>query len=261
MAPEAFTEHPNWPANYGAWHVSKVLDALTSNPEVWSKTALFVTYDENDGFFDHVIPPYPNTSGLPGASTVGTTNEYYTGPDGVPGHYGLGVRVPMLVLSPWSTGGWVCSQTFDHTSIIQFIERRFGVHEPNITPWRRALCGDLTAAFDFGRTYPKPPLLPPTARYRPKDDLRHPDYVPVPPTDPRLPRQEPGVRPSRRLGYSIVVDAAFAAAKITLGMHNTGTLGAHLQVRSAIGAVLPSTYTINRVAAWPEPGRPRTATT
>jgi phospholipase C len=192
-----------------------------------------------------VVPPYPNTAGLPGASTVGTTNEYYTGPDGEPGNYGLGVRVPMLVLSPWSTGGWVCSETFDHTSIIQFMERRFGVHEPHITPWRRALCGDLTAAFDFGRTHLKPPLLPPTARYRPKDDNRHPDYVPVPPADPRLPRQEPGVRPSRRLGYSINVDVAFAAATITLGMHNTGTLGAHLQVRSAIGDALPSTYTID----------------
>ena len=245
VAPEAFTEHPNWPANYGAWYVSKVLDALTSDPEVWSKTALFITYDENDGFFDHVVPPYPNTGGLPGGSTVSTANEFYTGPDGEPGNYGLGVRVPMLVLSPWSTGGWVCSQTFDHTSIIQFIERRFGVHEPNITPWRRALCGDLTAAFDFSRTHPKPPLLPPTARYRPKDDQRHPDFVPEPPADPRLPRQEPGVRPSRRLGYSIDVDAAFTAATITLDMHNTGTLGAHLQVRSAIGAILPSTYTIH----------------
>ena len=58
VAPEAYTEHPNWPANYGAWYSREVLDALTANPDVWSKTALLLTFDENDGFFDHVVPPY-----------------------------------------------------------------------------------------------------------------------------------------------------------------------------------------------------------
>ena len=70
VAPEAFTEHRNWPANYGAWYIAQVLDALTANPEVWSKTALFVTYDENDGFFDHVVPPTRPASPAHGASTV-----------------------------------------------------------------------------------------------------------------------------------------------------------------------------------------------
>ncbi|EAY69290.1 Phospholipase C [Burkholderia dolosa AU0158] len=49
-APEAYSEHPNWPANYGAWYIEQVLKTLVSNPDVWSKTALFITYDENDGF-------------------------------------------------------------------------------------------------------------------------------------------------------------------------------------------------------------------
>ncbi len=80
VAPEAFSEHPNWPANFGAWYVSKVLDALTSDPDVWAKTALFLTYDENDGFFDHQVPPYPNVGGLNGASTVSLTHELYSGP-------------------------------------------------------------------------------------------------------------------------------------------------------------------------------------
>jgi len=144
VAPEAFSEHPNWPANYGAWYVAKVLDALTSDPDVWAKTVLFLTYDENDGFFDHRVPPYPNVGGLNGRSTVSTANELYTGTHGVTGPYGLGVRVPMTVISPWSVGGWVCSETFDHTSLIRFMETRFGVAEPNITPWRRTVCGDLT---------------------------------------------------------------------------------------------------------------------
>ena len=79
VAPEAFTEHPNWPANYGAWYVAQVLDALTSDPDVWAKTALFLTYDENDGFFDHQVLPYLNVGGLNGASTVSLTTRCTAG--------------------------------------------------------------------------------------------------------------------------------------------------------------------------------------
>ena len=101
------------------------------------KTALLITFDENDGFFDHVVGPYPNVGGLAGQSTVPLDNELFDGragtpggSDGVVGPYGLGVRVPLLVVSPWSTGGWVCSETFDHTSLIRFLEARFGVDDP-----------------------------------------------------------------------------------------------------------------------------------
>ncbi len=79
VAPEAYTEHPSWPANYGAWYVSQVLDALTSNPEVWSKTVFLVTFDENDGFFDHMVPPTAPSSPAQGRSTVATTNEFFAG--------------------------------------------------------------------------------------------------------------------------------------------------------------------------------------
>src|SRR5262249_4073848 len=141
VAPEAYSEHPNWPANYGALYIDKVLGVLTSNPDVWSKTALFITYDENDGFFDHVAPPFATWSDAARASSVDTVNEYFGGNEGnAAGPYGLGPRVPMLVVSPWSKGGWVCSETFDHTSIIRFVERRFSdehsLKAANITPWR-----------------------------------------------------------------------------------------------------------------------------
>ena len=138
VAPEAYTEHPNWPANYGAWYISQMLDALTANPEVWSKTVFFIMFDENDGFFDHMVPPTPPQSRAEGISTVDTTNELFTGsPDYpatkyTPGPYGLGVRVPMIVVSPWSKGGWVNSEVFDHTSLIRFIERRFGRHNAGL---------------------------------------------------------------------------------------------------------------------------------
>ncbi|MBW5253066.1 phospholipase C, phosphocholine-specific, partial [Streptomyces sp. P01-B04] len=120
VSPEAYSEHPNWPANYGAWYISQVLDALTADPEVWGRTALFITYDENDGFFDHVVPPFVPSGPAQGLSTVDTTADYFPGDIRyAAGPYGLGQRVPMLVVSPWSTGGFACSEVFDHTSVIR----------------------------------------------------------------------------------------------------------------------------------------------
>src|SRR5262245_40388881 len=251
-APEAFSEHGNWPANYGAWYVSQVLDALTSNPEVWSKTVLFLTYDENDGFFDHMIPPTPPRSAAEGLSTVDTSNEIFAGRPGDPsGPYGLGIRVPMIVISPWSKGGWVCSELFDHTSLIRFIERRFARGRPdlietNITAWRRAICGELTAAFNFARPNAARVALPDTAAYEPPDRDRHPDYVPVPQTEKALPVQERGLRHARSLPYELdahgTPDAAHDAFRIDFA--NTGRAGTCFQVLSGNSADVPRTYTV-----------------
>ena len=257
VAPEAFTEHPNWPVNFGAWYVAQVLDALTSNPETWSKTALLITYDENDGFFDHVVPPHPNTPLVPGDSTVPLDNEFYSGPAG-PGAYGLGQRVPMIVVSPWSTGGWVCSETFDHTSIIRLMERRFGVAEPNITPWRRAVCGDLTSAFDFSRSRSQVPTLPDTAAYEPQDHERHPDYHPTPPANGAMPRQEAGTRPARPVGYDLTVLERARDTHLTPTLVNSGAIGAHFQARFLEPAAPPRSYTVgagDRLSLdWPTAG-------
>ncbi|GGF30484.1 non-hemolytic phospholipase C [Aliidongia dinghuensis] len=252
VAPEAYTEHPNWPANYGAWYVSQVLDALTANPEVWSKTALFITFDENDGFFDHMVPPYAPPSAAQGLSTVSTANEIFPGSASYPaGPYGLGPRVPMIVVSPWSKGGWVCSEVFDHTSIIRFIERRFGpghggLAEANITPWRRAVCGDLTAAFNFATPNEAPAPLPSTAGYAPPDALRHNDYVPVPPAEQAVPDQEPGLRRARPAPYVLEAEGRVDAATATfhVAFTNSGTAGACFQVRDGSGLSLPRSYTV-----------------
>ncbi|GAA1170319.1 phospholipase C [Kitasatospora gansuensis] len=246
VAPEAFSEHANWPANYGAWYISQVLDALTSNPDVWAKTALFITYDENDGFFDHVVPPYAPSGSAQGLSTVSTALDYFGGKTGyVAGPYGLGPRVPMLVVSPWSTGGYSCSETFDHTSVIRFIERRFGVTEPNISPWRRAVCGDLTAAFDFARTSTAPVALPPTAGYYPPDRDRHPDFKAPAPAVGTMPKQEPGSRPTRPLKYAPYVDgsADTSAGKYRLTFSGGAAAGAHFYVTSANRTDAPWSYT------------------
>lgn len=245
-APEAFSEHSNWPSNYGAWYIAQVLDALTADPEVWSKTALFITYDENDGFFDHVVPPLPPKDASRGRSTVDVSLDLYKGDSSRPaGPYGLGPRVPMLVVSPWSKGGYVCSETLDHTSILRFMERRFGVKETNISPWRRAICGDLTSAFDFSRTDSRPAALPGTDEYEPPDRERHPDYRPTPPADPDMPRQERGLRPTRPLKYTPHVDGSVdaAAGRFTLVFASGAKAGAAFHVTSGNRTDGPWTYT------------------
>ncbi|QKZ17287.1 phosphocholine-specific phospholipase C [Streptomyces chartreusis] len=245
-APEAFSEHSNWPSNYGAWYIAQVLDALTSNPEVWSKTALFITFDENDGFFDHVVPPMPPKDASQGKSTVDVSLDLYKGDSSRPaGPYGLGPRVPMLVVSPWSKGGYVCSETLDHTSILRFMENRFGIKETNISPWRRAICGDLTSAFDFARKDSRPAALPDTDDYEPQDRERHPDYKPVPPAAGDMPKQERGLRPSRPLKYAPHVDGSVdaAAGKFTLSFASGAKAGAAFHITSGNRTDGPWMYT------------------
>jgi len=251
-APEGFSEHGNWPANFGAFYTSQVLDIPTSNPDLFSRTVLFLMFDENDGFFDHVVSPTPARSPAEGASTVDTSLEIFAGSPGNPtGPYGLGVRVPMIVISPWSKGGWVNSEVFDHTSLIRFLERRFAPHHPglietNITAWRRAVCGDLTSAFDFEKPNDAPARLPSTAAFRPPDHDRHPDFVPVPPVNQSLPTQEPGLRHARGLAYELNTNGTVDTSKNSLRIDflNTGDLGAVFQVRSGIASEGPFSFTV-----------------
>jgi len=252
VAPEAYTEHPNWPANYGAWYVSQILDALTANPTVWSKTAFFITYDENDGFFDHVVPPTPPMTRAAGLSSVATTGEIFAGNSGAPaGPYGLGIRVPMLVVSPWSTGGWVNSDVFDHTSLIRFIQARFGASnaaltQSNITPWRKAVTGDLTSAFNFAHQTAAPSIPAGTLPSTPPDNPRQPNYSPSPPSQQAMPIQEPGTRPASGLAYTLNAFGApdFANGAFDIAFSNTGLRTAVFQVRSGNTQAGPWSYTV-----------------
>ncbi|MFZ0668060.1 MAG: alkaline phosphatase family protein [Acidimicrobiales bacterium] len=136
-------EHPAAPPEYGEHLVQEILDILVSNPDVWASTVFIINYDENGGFFDHVPPPTP---------LGGTDGEYLTvdplpsDASGIAGPVGLGFRVPCLVVSPFSAGGYVCSHTFDHTSTLRFLETLFGVEVPNLSAWRRSVTGDMTEA-------------------------------------------------------------------------------------------------------------------
>lgn len=161
-------EHPDHMPAAGAEFIAQKLNALAANPDVWAKTAFILNYDENDGLFDHVPPPFA--------------------PRGTPGEYvdkwpiGAGFRVPCIIISPWTVGGWVCSETFDHTSTLQFLERITGVREPNITQWRRDTFGDLTSAFRFGAMPEAALALPPTA-----DLLKQAEYATEHFSDPVFP--------------------------------------------------------------------------
>ncbi len=198
LASDDDCEHPEAAPNAGARFVSSVLDARTSDPEVWAKTVVFYTFDENDGFFDHVVPPTP-PAGTPGEylSAAALAKVDPSSSFGISGPVGLGFRVPMLVISPFSRGGRLCGDTFDHTSLLRFLEARFGVPVPNLSAWRRANVGDLTATL---RCLARPDTAIP--RLPDADALATASAAacktkppPAVPADQRMPRQEPGSRP------------------------------------------------------------------
>ncbi|WP_336794060.1 alkaline phosphatase family protein [Gordonia malaquae] len=135
----ADSEHPGSSSPIQSSTITyQLLDALASNPAVWNKTAVLLNFDEFDGYFDHVVPPLP---------PEGEPDEWWAGKP-----MGLGFRVPMTIVSPWTVGGRVSSEVFDHTSVVRFMERVTGVRCPNISRWRRKVCGDLVSTFDFTRS-------------------------------------------------------------------------------------------------------------
>lgn len=249
IPPSQYSEHPgpSSPAQ-GGWYVQQVLDALTANPEIWSQTVLLVNYDENDGFFDHLPPPSApsrNPDGtLAGGSTLSDSDmapEYHTytpatsnqpATDGRP--FGPGPRVPMFVISPWSRGGFVNSQVCDHTSTLMFLEKRFGVVEPQISSYRRSVCGDLTSCFNF--VNPNAATTMSLAGRTTKvgvDAMALAQSamagIPVPnaTTASTLPTQAIGTRPSRALPYVLhtTLHPKARGAAVTLEFVNASTDG------------------------------------
>jgi phospholipase C len=176
------SEHPDYMPASGAAFVASKIDAIAANPKVWAKTAFILDYDENDGIFDHVAPPVP---------PQGTPREFV---HGLP--IGAGFRVPCIIVSPWTAGGWVCSEPLDHTSPLRFLEKVTGVREENISDWRRQTFGDMTSAFRFGEAKAHPPILPGT-----NDFLTHAYYgathfpkPSMPSSGQLVPTQEIGAR-------------------------------------------------------------------
>lgn len=264
LPPRAFSEHPGAPSSpqKGGHFIEQVLDALTANAEVWSRSALFVTFDENDGLFDHVPAPAPPSyeldGRLAGKATLNLDGEYFSDPerrhldpeDSVSGTlrpFGLGARVPMYVISPWSKGGWVNSQVFDHTSMAMFLEKRFDMTVPNVSPWHRAVCGDLTSCFDFASPGDVTAFMLPTMSLWADVEAQQralPDYRI--PAEAELLFQETGTRPSRALPYELHVDANVSAgANVGLTFSNTGAQGAVFHVYDKLHLDrIPRRYTV-----------------
>ena len=247
VGPENFSDHPVAPW-YGSWYVSEILDILTQNPEVWKKTIFVLTYDENDGYFDHVPPfvaPDPRDPATGKCSAgIDTAVEFIRREqelqNGVPDHearggpIGLGYRVPMIIASPWSRGGRVCSQVFDHTSVFRFVQefvnRKAGkqvLNETNTSEWRKTVSGNLTSAFQpfHGESDHKLTSLQRdpfiegiyTAKFKdaptnfkaltPEEIAQ----ISQDPASPLMPHQEPGVKPACALPYELYAHGNLSA--------------------------------------------------
>lgn len=250
VAPENFSDHPS-SAWFGVWYISEVLDILTQNPEVWKKTIFVLTYDENDGYYDHVPPfvaPHPDkaSTGLTSAG-INTGVEYVARDQqsiqelARESSIGLGYRVPMVVASPWSRGGWVNSEVFDHTSSLRFLEAFLShktgkkIEEPNVSKWRRTVCGDLTSVF---RPYNGEKITLP--RFLERDEIiesiHKAQFKQIPSNykkltaeeiaainkapwlSPHMPQQEKGIRNACALPYELYADGMLSVNGSTISI-------------------------------------------
>jgi phospholipase C len=251
----ALSEHPSYTPADGENVCAKLIEALTDSPEVFAKTAFIINYDEAGGLYDHMLPPSPpadETQGWSGVSVAGEFKDYGNEP-GKPNlglqPLGLGIRIPAMIVSPWSRGGYVCSEVFDHVSTIRFMEQRFGVMEPNISDWRRAISGDLTSAFDFKT--PNTDLsqlhLPSTDDYKAR--LAHAATQPslkIPDTQASG-SQPTDRRPARPLPYAINANMRQGKRDLLIDLANTGRKAAVFTIHdyAAYNLMGPWRYTLD----------------
>jgi phospholipase C len=246
------SEHPKAEPSKGEHVTARLIEALVDNPEVFAKTVFIINYDEAGGFYDHAPPPVPPVGTYRGHSTVslaGETKDYRGKTVPEPGEHpiGLGIRTPTIIVSPWSRGGFVCSELFDHTSVIRLIEQRFGVREPNISAWRRSVCGDLTSAFDFARPDPgeRPVQLPSTADFRERVARSLAGTAIAIPAVQTPAAQMPGQRAHRPLPYAFeAVGRVTPQQYFRIEMVNKGPVGTTFTVHDNSDAQEPWHYTI-----------------
>ena len=127
--PVPMSDHPPHSICEGENWLVETLNGLMKSP-YWDSTAIVVTWDDFGGFYDHVPPPHLDA-------------------------YGLGPRVPAIVISPWARRGYIDHDTMEFASVLRLIETIFGL--PSLTR-RDAQTSDMMSAFDFHQD-PQPPLL------------------------------------------------------------------------------------------------------
>lgn len=281
VAPQNFSDHPSAPW-YGAWYVSEALEILTKNPEVWKKTVFILCYDENDGYFDHVPPfvaPHPSKPETGKASEgidilaeqVNIEHEKKRPYDKIEdGPIGLGYRVPLVIASPWSRGGKVNSEVFDHTSILQFLEKfiskryKKNIKEDNITDWRRTVCGDLSSVFTMFHQDPfkefvnkdefirsirlaKDKALPTNYKSLTSAEV---EAINKSQTSECMPKQEVGVKRASAIPYELFADATFnEKLKLSLGVGSTFEVGGapfFVNAKNVNGEFESRHYTVKR---------------
>ncbi|MGN6353960.1 MAG: phosphocholine-specific phospholipase C [Parafilimonas sp.] len=288
VAPSNFSDHPGSPW-YGAWYLSEVFDILTQNPEVWKKTIFILNYDENDGYFDHVPPfvppnPYKENSGKVSAS-INTKEEFVSKQQSwlqkdakrmaeqAEGPVGLGFRVPLVIASPWSRGGWVNSEVCDLTSPIQFMEHFLShktgrkIYSNEVNGFRRAVCGNLTSVF---RPYNGEDITLPTPVNRIPflESIHKAQFKALPSgykklTDadvtalnantaasPFMPKQEKGTRPACAIPYQLYVEGKLKNNVFSLQFDNKKdlfgdkTAGAPFIVYNLLNDLPPRNYVV-----------------
>ena len=132
----------------GERFIARIARAVMQSPN-WDRTALFITYDEHGGYYDHVPPP----AAIPPDDTPPLLNA-----GDIPGSYDrMGFRVPLIVVSPWAKRGYVSSVVQDLTSVLRFVERKWNL---GAMTRRDANAADMTDYFDFRRpTFREPPRI------------------------------------------------------------------------------------------------------
>ena len=261
VGPANLSEHAEYHPQSGEDLSARLIKVLgePGNEAVYAKTVFILNYDEGGQFYDHLWLPTAPMNADDGKSTVSTYGEILRqrNDDVPPGNpIGPGFRVPMFIVSPWthSPGGIVYSELADHTSVLQFVEERFGVKCPNISPWRRSVMANLLYAFDWDNPNYTFPILPDTS-----NNVNESDYEcnnlpsPVAPEwgdTQYMPSQESGTKISRALPYSFdildsVVNDTTTTEKLNITMKNTGDAGAVLHVYNYFDMTqIPKKYTI-----------------
>jgi phospholipase C len=270
IAPEFQSEHAtNHPAA-GEDLSAQIIKVISKYPEVYKNMAFILNYDEGGQFYDHLWTPMPPLNQpLDGQSTVTTDGEHFQCQNfpflvnnsecpesfrGVEVNNGLGYRVPLLVVSPWTRGKSVTSEVFDHTSVVRLIETRFNVTCPNISPWRRAAVGNLATVFDFENPdYSWPTLPDNTWEYPVEADVECLTLPPpIVPAVQEFPTQEVGVRRSKALPYDQNVSFKFFPASLSgpavvaLTATSTGTSSSNFILYNVrdISTVVPMRFLI-----------------
>ncbi len=141
-------EHPPANVQVGQKFTHDIISALVKSPN-WSSSAMFLTYDEHGGFYDHVAPP-----AAPKPDNIAPMLQ----PGDAPGAFDrYGIRVPAIVISPYARAHFVSHTVYDHTSILHFIETRFGL--PTLTH-RDAAADPMLGMFDFTQMSNPHPTIP-----------------------------------------------------------------------------------------------------